>query len=243
MDSSSFYMVLPSNSSFSYFPRNKAHRYRTKLAHTLYLEGQWEVALITIQYPHTWFNIGSVNNAVKYAGINGENTINIPPGHYDNVNSLVETLNKSLALSSIVFRYNEIYQRVNVDIQRGFSVILDEHIAQMLGFSTNVVFHGNTVAKYPPNLQLGMYSLFVYSDIVQPFMVGESKSNLLGIAEVQGEDGQVVTKTFERPMYVPLCKQQMDTVEIDISRDTGEEVQFMQGKVTCTLHFRRRHFL
>ena len=52
--STQFYLTLPSNSSMSYFPNNTVANFRVKLAETIDLPGQWEVALVELYYPHTW---------------------------------------------------------------------------------------------------------------------------------------------------------------------------------------------
>ena len=53
---SEFYITLPSNSSMQYFPDNKTSNFVTKLSRTLRLDGEWEVGLAEIDYPHTWYN-------------------------------------------------------------------------------------------------------------------------------------------------------------------------------------------
>ncbi len=42
----SFYVTLPSNSSFEYYPENALNNYTTKLHSTLRLEGNYEVGLV-----------------------------------------------------------------------------------------------------------------------------------------------------------------------------------------------------
>ena len=54
---SEFYVTLPSNSSMQYFLDNKTSNFVTKLSRTLQLDGEWEVVLAEIVYPHTWYNI------------------------------------------------------------------------------------------------------------------------------------------------------------------------------------------
>ena len=54
---SEFQLTLPSNSSTEFFPTNKASDFTTKLPTPISLEGDWELALIDIQYPHNWYNV------------------------------------------------------------------------------------------------------------------------------------------------------------------------------------------
>ena len=58
-----FYVTLPSNSSMQYFPDHKTSNFVTKLSTTLQLDGDWEVGLAEIDYPHTWYNIREGRNS------------------------------------------------------------------------------------------------------------------------------------------------------------------------------------
>ena len=62
---SEFYVTLPSNSSLQYFPDNKTLNFVTKLSRTLQPEGECEVGLAEIDYPHTWYNIRERKNSVE----------------------------------------------------------------------------------------------------------------------------------------------------------------------------------
>ena len=62
---SEFYVTLPSNSSMQYFSDNKTSNFVTKLSRTLQLDGEWEVGLAKIDYPHTWYNICEGKNSVE----------------------------------------------------------------------------------------------------------------------------------------------------------------------------------
>ena len=52
--------------------------------------------------------------------------------------------------------------------------------------------------------------------------------------------GKSVTKTFDRPQYLPMCGQTLDTIEIDIKDDAGDSISFQHGKVAVKLHFRKQ---
>ena len=54
---SEFYVTLPNNSSMQYFPDNKTSNF--------VLDGEWEVGLAEIVYPHTWYNIREGKNSVE----------------------------------------------------------------------------------------------------------------------------------------------------------------------------------
>ena len=86
---SEFYVTLPSNRSVQYFLDNKTSNFVTKLSRTLQLDGEWEVGLAEIVYPHTWCNIREGKNSVEiYAPDNWylvfkTAEFSIQPGYYE----------------------------------------------------------------------------------------------------------------------------------------------------------------
>ena len=57
METTQFYPQLPSDSRLDTFLDNTLAEYRVGLPQTITLEGEWEVALTEIHYPHSWNNI------------------------------------------------------------------------------------------------------------------------------------------------------------------------------------------
>ena len=54
MESSGFYVQLPSNASMDLYPNNKLCCYKTQLPRTLHFDGKYEVGLVEMQYPNSW---------------------------------------------------------------------------------------------------------------------------------------------------------------------------------------------
>ena len=52
-----FYLTLPSNASMKIYPDNTVAKYTTQLPNNIELDGDWEVALTEIQYPHKFYNV------------------------------------------------------------------------------------------------------------------------------------------------------------------------------------------
>ncbi len=57
MKYSNFYATLPSNASNKEHPQNKPEHYTVVLPITIEFKGEWEVALMEIQYPNNWYNV------------------------------------------------------------------------------------------------------------------------------------------------------------------------------------------
>ena len=56
MSAEEFIVTLPSNASVTNFPNNKASSYTVSLPKSLTLDGDFEVAVGDLQYPHNWTN-------------------------------------------------------------------------------------------------------------------------------------------------------------------------------------------
>lgn len=82
--------------------------------------------------------------------------------------------------------------------------------------------------------------MYVYCDVLEHVLVGDTKSPLLRIVQVDGKGNDTVHARYEKPIYVPLQKKHFESIEIDIRTDTGKPIPFEYGKVIVTLHFRLR---
>ena len=89
------------------------------------------------------------------------------------------------------------------------------------------------------DLRRGLESLYVYSSIVEPRIVGDKMSTLLRIVPITGLHGEMVAARFDHVQYIPVLSREFGSVETEIRDDTGQPVPFERGKVTVTLHFRR----
>jgi hypothetical protein len=52
-----FYLTLPSDAYANYYPDNTVSRFVAELPERVCLEGNYEVGLSEIVYPHTWNNV------------------------------------------------------------------------------------------------------------------------------------------------------------------------------------------
>ena len=96
MESTSFYMTLPSStySSDSMYPNNTASSFRITLPKTIYLRHKYEVALVEILYPHTWNTFHSKDDyrftyTRKQTPKDAVYSLAIPRGYYKTVNEVV----------------------------------------------------------------------------------------------------------------------------------------------------------
>ena len=119
-------------------------------------------------------------------------------------------------------------------------MVIRGRMSIILGFGgKEVKITKSTVSPYVADL-LGSMTLYIYCDIVQPQVVGDTNAKLLRSVPVQGKMGDVVTKTFTNIQYVPVQTKSFEDIEIILRDDAGNPVPFERGKVFVTLHFKQQ---
>ena len=249
MESTSFYITLPSNASMEYYSNNKASNYQIRMPRTFYLKGKFEVALAEIQYPHTWTTMREgIDFIIGYreTGSPRDQHLIVPNGYYNNIPELCEAINEELdkAMENedrpIVLKFDKITGRVHLKMMQNLEVFFTVGIAEMLGFIPNQIYHNKGRAEYKADVKHGFYTMFVYCSLCEPQVVGDYYVPLLRNVNITGRDGDVILKTYGEPHYVPVNTSKFDTIEINIKDDSGHNVSFESGKVVCKLHFRQK---
>ena len=265
-----FYISLPSNTVGDSSRReNSSAHFRVQLSEEIHLpfDETWEVALVELQYPFSWFNI--TDDAVPanqgFQELNSQNQfdvlfvdksfgprLSIPPAHYKDIQAVTAAIYRLLKecdiedLSRYVgFEWDESINRVVFntakDNEKVKGVVFSPHLQYLLGFG-NLVVHAKEdrfIAKYPPDLRAGIDALYVYCDLVQPQLVGNRREKLLRIVPVKGKYGEIVGNTFTAPHYVPVLDKQFSTIEVSIKTDMNKPFAFQYGKTVVKLHFRK----
>lgn len=266
------YITLPSNASMHLYPNNTLQNYKTQVSITEDFVGKWEVGLVNITYPRMWYNVTNEDTRC-YALMDDKSRRNceIPEGRYTSVEQLVDALNT--ALNSMIpngyeyfnLSYNTLTRKVtyNIDVRNttssqshprvigtsfskgvsnilGFQDIIDRKIYPEARFMQNVdEFTGQLVA----DLNKGIHSLYVYSDIIEPCPVGDTRVPLLRVVPIEEPSNSTSTmqcsQSFTRVHYHPLRHRHITHVEIDIKDSIGRPVSFERGELMVTLHVRR----
>ena len=167
-------------------------------------------------------------------------------GHYETIQDLIKDLNVNLAKDSgtgnIVFSFNALNGKVKVRLKNGYKMSLFKKLSFILGFGgEDIVIEKSSEAPYVADLQI-IPTIYIYSNIVQPQIVGDTSAPLLKAIPVEGKYGDITTKTFTNIQYVPIQMKSFEDIKILLKSDTGEPVPFERGKVVTTLHFRERSY-
>ena len=259
MTTDNFYLILPSNSSMGSFPNNKISHYTTALKQPLELDGDWEVALVSIEHPSRWENISSDYCRFSAKTESGKwREGGVPPGFYSSNEDFVKALNDALysmhndaGMGQQPVQYNKYNEKAYMKLHPHFTVRLHDGIAQVLGYGETTTINGPDWAKpeYGVDVNHGVHSLYVYCDLVEDQIVGDSTVKVIRTIPLKHKPGVVAPLAThfhtDNPHYVPVSKRNTQTVEIHIRDDTGHDIPFIAGKVIVKLHFRlkRPHFV
>ena len=174
--------------------------------------------------------------------------VTIPAGHYTSPQQLIDIIHDGLndeGKERIKLRWSAITNRLSFRVDDGAEVKWwDKILCQLFGMPRSGTWDnmgpGDFKGSRVVDMKRGFHSLFIYTDIISPVLVGDASVRLLKIQPIEGDYGQMVSHAYTKMHYVPVQKNYFDIIEINISRDTGNPVHFDFGKVMVKLHFRPR---
>ena len=228
------------------YPNNTLTNYVTRLPNRIELEGQWEVGLVEIQYPHTWYNVPEAEEHRSFKVVEGDGDSReeypfvIPSGYYSITALLTHITSKANQVLNLTR-----HSRLITGLEKVTGLVwihciecslhIPPFMKRVLG--KNLVFpsgknDGDHVFDIDP-----IHSMYVYCDIVEPRMVVDSMVPLLRVVPVEGANRNMVTCIYENVHYIALQRKSFDTVEIDIKDSTGQSMPFERGTLNVTLHF------
>ncbi|EFO85347.1 hypothetical protein CRE_24138 [Caenorhabditis remanei] len=117
-------------------------------------------------------------------------------------------------------------------------VEFDKECAYFLGFHNSIV-KNNETASSSIDFFGNISTLYVYCDVVDQSIVGNSKSSLLTVIPCKGKYGEMVQHTFPVPRYLPLMNGTIDSIKVQILSEFGDRIHFNWGSTIITLHFRK----
>ncbi|GFW15664.1 uncharacterized protein TNCV_3581621 [Trichonephila clavipes] len=135
---------------------NKISHFKTQLPSPVCLNGEWEVGLSEIIYPHSWLNVNETNNYFLYKAGDGnisstvKRTIDV--GCYETMLDIISAVQLALPKNPNRFTiiYNKATKRVKINAVQGSSLHL-ENLGELLGFKRNAIIIGKdeeTISQY-----------------------------------------------------------------------------------------------
>ena len=102
------------------------------------------------------------------------------------------------------------------------------------------------VGKFPTDLSGGWNTIFLYCDLVQNEILGDSRTALLRAIPLTersttGNHQQQNYRTFNNLQWRRIVKSSIESISVSLRNETGQLVPFLsRGRTNLTLHFRQR---
>ena len=184
----------------------------------------------------------------------------MPPGNYtvqdiaDVILNHVGNYLKDIKNPKITINENTLKVKFEQDSKYAIATYTDNSVLKILGLSKQtktIVTPGKPEVEYiiletdhsvtselTPKLKR-LTNMFVYSDIVELSLVGDTQAALLGYLPIQSKFGDQAYWSFNPPYYVRLREKLINTITIQLCYDTGGSFSIEEGKIFCRLNFRR----
>ena len=116
------------------------------------------------------------------------------------------------------------------------------HLADLLNLSNISINSKSPPIKITEKFSKGLFiinSLYIYTDIISYQYVGDTLSPLLRNVIIPSTRSFLTESViYNSPHYVPVNKTHIDTINIKIKDEQGNNIRFERGKSIVKLHFR-----
>lgn len=254
----SFHVTLPSNSSMRLYPNNTLSDFRIRLAKPLSLPVSYEVGIEEIIYPRrsyefkaddTWVIIQEKRfiDSVKQKGIAvARKKIKVDCGTICGFSTLTWYINEALEPHNWMLTYSRsgYFTFLRTSKQMNCTLTLHPRLAVALGFTRKFqpikIDQFATKSEHVSPMFYNASHMFIYADFVEYQHVGDTLVPLLRIC-LDKQDGILRSEKYIRPYYVPVVKQSIEEVHLQVRTYTGDPYPFPTGApLICKLHFRPR---
>ena len=161
------------------------------------------------------------------------------------INSLSELRNYMLERSSILFKdiiieKNHLSFILQKDVTR---VYFEKELSNHLNIPFKYFYSTDTIKTGKiKSFERKNYQIYVYSDLIEPIIVGDTKAPLLRTVWVEEKhvSPRVTFVPLKHPMYLPLSKNSINNFEFILRNDVGKSTEFFDRTNTVlTIHLRK----
>ena len=179
----------------------------------------------------------------------------------------IRDLLPSAAEQAIKIKYDEVSNRAKFTLQKDYSLWMHDPLGKMLGLSSKVASRVqmmdvsnrrgyllpelstyypenqeeiSVVTPYTVHVDRIIPTIYVYCNLVQQQIVGDSYVQLVRTLSVPDTTSDMVTQKFTNIHYVNLQTGTFESVEIAMVDPLGKNIDFQHGDVITKLHFKRK---
>jgi hypothetical protein len=127
-----------------------------------------------------------------------------------------------------------------VNVPEGITVKFAHDLNVLLGLGRETYSSRSFEGVNPVNLLYKIQALFIYCDIIDDQTIGGNESwKLLRFLPVSNTTfGDVTTRFYDNPQYIPLSNKQFESIHIKLCDQALEVIPFQKGISVVQLHFR-----
>ena len=96
----------------------------------------------------------------------------------------------------VVFVYHAVSQKATIQVLENCQIELSPTLQRMLGMQEAYLSQGSHRGVHVVDVNQGFYSLYVYCNLIEPWLVGDSRAPLLRIVPIEGHSGQMITTSL-----------------------------------------------
>lgn len=129
------------------------------------------------------------------------------------------------------------------DFSEGFTIILQNRLAQQLGFNhqLNILSQSNT--QHECNLNVGIpEEIFVYISLIEPQIISDVYAKVIRTVktiESTTRFGETIQKDFFSQFFFPLSQKSFTKIKVELRSSFGELINFKFGISSVILHFKK----
>lgn len=261
-----FYITISNKDLDETFP-NETSNWQSKLPYKIHTNN-YEVGIAQISYPFSWYNIFDDQEVtIVYYEDNKSfrNVFTINKGFYsiqnliDLINYMLKKISDEKKLSEQSLLYLENYggiEKLQIDFSPQSNKLIGIEFSDLLNnilgidraglsrFIIKVLSGGSSLTYVCPHtydITVGYHSIFVYTDIIEPIIVGDKQVPLLKIIEFPSDVSynQQITCRYRNIEYRKVNRSEIKTIEIQFADDAGENIRFNKNsEIIIVLHFK-----
>lgn len=124
------------------------------------------------------------------------------------------------------------------------SVYFTPQLGYVMGYDDGDRLRGyGNRAKHAPEMSGGIHHMYVYSNITESVVVGDTVASLMRVVTISGEHGTQVEETYDNPFLIRVVNQSIISITVDIRTANGRSFPFDWGDVILVLMFKKAIYL
>lgn len=256
-----YYITLPSNTFAPENPSNVTSNYNITLQQPMeFHDLNYEVGLAEIIYCKSWYNIPKPLTKIFYSRTPKFQSQILTDDVYLPITKDVVSceemevlLNKSKPrFIKSTFKFDPKSRRFGLSLNEHERINIHPVLATKLGFRRNKfqwdekseLPQGSIVAELEPDLEAGLRTIFVYTDIIKSQLVGNDQLPLIRIITPKSAaHGDTIQESFNPIYYFGIARRSIQSINIRLADEHGDNIPFEFGNVIVKLHLRKRRLL